>query len=171
MAHQRKYVIAVDDSPVSKDTVTWAAKDLLGKGDEITLVSVLEPAAGASFMTSETPSFPADATEACVPDPVHLERTQATLKTFKSDLEKQGFKDVKMTTLVSCVGGSADAARHIVEYADRKNPTMVIMGSRGMGAGKRAMLGLFGLGSVSDYVVRHAPCNVVVHKSLPGEHK
>jgi nucleotide-binding universal stress UspA family protein len=33
------------------------------------------------------------------------------------------------------------------------------------------MLGLFGLGSVSDYVVRHAPCNVVVHKSLPGEHK
>ena len=28
----------------------------------------------------------------CVPDPVHLERTQATLKTFKADLEKQGVR-------------------------------------------------------------------------------
>lgn len=29
----------------------------------------------------------------------------------------------------------------------------------------RTVLGLFGLGSVSDYVVKHAGCNVIVHKS------
>ena len=38
------------------------------------------------------------------------------------------------------------------------------MGSRGMGTAQRAMLGLFDLGSISEYVVRHARCNVLVHK-------
>ena len=35
--------------------------------------------------------------------------------------------------------------------------------------GKRAMLSLFGLGSVSEYVVKHAPCNVIVHKTAAAK--
>lgn len=29
-------------------------------------------------------------------------------------------------------------------------------------------MGLLGLGSVSDYITKHAPCNVLVHKSRPA---
>lgn len=32
----------------------------------------------------------------------------------------------------------------------------------------RKMMGLLGLGSVSDYITKHAPCNVLVHKSRPA---
>lgn len=36
----------------------------------------------------------------------------------KGTVKDAGIRNVKMTTLVSCVGGSADMGRHIVEYAD-----------------------------------------------------
>lgn len=67
-------------------------------------------------------------------------------------------KDVHLTTLVSCVGGSADAGRHIVEYARQQDADMILLGSRGMGSLKRAMLGIFGLGSVSAYGAWVAGC-------------
>lgn len=59
--------------------------------------------------------------------------------------------DVKLATLVTCVGGAADTGRHIVDYSRRQDADVVLMGSRGMGSLRRAMLGLLGLGSVSSY--------------------
>ena len=48
----------------------------------------------------------------------------------------------------------------LCKFATEVDATAVIVGSRGRGAIKRAFLG-----SVSDYVVRHAPCSVVVTRS------
>jgi len=48
--------------------------------------------------------------------------------------------------------------RTISEYAGEAKADAVVIGSRGLGAFRRRLLGLVGLGSVSDYVAHHAPC-------------
>ena len=53
-----------------------------------------------------------------------------------------------------------DPGESIVEVARAESPEMVIVGSRAKG-----VMGRFGIGSVSDHVVRHAPCPVLVVRS------
>lgn len=50
-----------------------------------------------------------------------------------------------------------DAGTAICQYAEEVSAAAVIMGSRGRGGIKRALLG-----SVSDHVVRNAPCTVII---------
>jgi len=52
-----------------------------------------------------------------------------------------------------------DPGRALCRVAADVGATAVIIGSRGRGGLKRALLG-----SVSDYVVRHAPCSVIVSR-------
>jgi nucleotide-binding universal stress UspA family protein len=54
------------------------------------------------------------------------------------------------------------AAAEIVAQAEELGAGMVVLGSRGLGAMRRALMG-----SVSDSVVRHAPCPVLVVRSEP----
>lgn len=60
-------------------------------------------------------------------------------------------QNVKLATLVTCVGGAHDTGRHIVNYSRQRDADVLLLGSRGMGSFSRAMLGFLGLGSVSDY--------------------
>lgn len=53
---------------------------------------------------------------------------------------------------------AGDVGRVISDYAAESKADAVVIGSRGLGAFRRRMLGLVGLGSVSDYVAHHAPC-------------
>ena len=53
-----------------------------------------------------------------------------------------------------------DPGESIVEVARAESPDMVIVGSRA-----RGVMGRFGIGSVSDHVVRHARCPVLVVRS------
>ena len=53
-----------------------------------------------------------------------------------------------------------DPGESIVEVARAESPEMVIVGSR-----QKGVMGRFGIGSVSDHVVRHAPCPVLVVRS------
>lgn len=50
-----------------------------------------------------------------------------------------------------------DAGPALCDFAASVGATAIVVGSRGRGGIKRAILG-----SVSDYIVRHAPCSVVV---------
>lgn len=58
---------------------------------------------------------------------------------------------------VSFLVWSGDPGDMIVEAAEAEHVEMVIVGSHGRGA-----VGRFFLGSVSEHVVRHAPCPVLV---------
>ncbi|KAL4853436.1 hypothetical protein ACK3TF_005573 [Chlorella vulgaris] len=157
----RKIVLAVDPSPVSLDALRWATKQLCNKDDELHLISVLDSGGVATDLVGE--SAP-DSNPDCKPDPMALLRTQDLLRSCKDEAEAAGMHNVKMTTLVSCVGGSADMGRHITEFAAGEHADMLVLGSRGMGAWRRLMGSLVGLGSVSDFVTKHATTNVVVHK-------
>ena len=68
---------------------------------------------------------------------------------------------------VSLLVWEGDPGESIVEVARSEAPEMVIVGSRA-----RGVMGRFGIGSVSDHVVRHAPCPVLVVRSdtpVPAE--
>ena len=54
----------------------------------------------------------------------------------------------------------------LVQVAVDEKATMIVMGTRGMGTVRRTILG-----SVSDYVVHHAHCPVVVCRQRKEEHK
>lgn len=62
-----------------------------------------------------------------------------------------GLGDVRTEVL----RGTAGAA--ICDFADEVSASAIVMGTRGRGGFKRAVLG-----SVSDHVVRNAPCPVIV---------
>lgn len=64
----------------------------------------------------------------------------------------------------SIQGGASDVGESITQYASLKRADLLVMGCRGMGAVRRAMLSLIGLGSVSDYVLHNATCPVLVIK-------
>ena len=61
---------------------------------------------------------------------------------------------------VSLLVWDGDPRESIVEVARSEAPDMVVVGSRARGVGSR-----IGTDSVSDYVIRHAPCPVLVVRS------
>ncbi len=56
-----------------------------------------------------------------------------------------------------------DPGHALCQYAEQISAGAIVMGSRGRGGIRRALLG-----SVSDHVVRHAPCTVII--TGPGAH-
>jgi nucleotide-binding universal stress UspA family protein len=57
-----------------------------------------------------------------------------------------------------------DPGPALCALAEERSAQAIVMGSRGRGGLKRALLG-----SVSDYVVRNAPCSVIITRSKTGE--
>lgn len=160
----RKVIVAVDDSNVSKDTVKWACKSVFKDGDTVEILSVIEPTIRPDFVAAGESAYPITDSK-CQPDPLQLEVMKKFLNECKQDIQKQGCKDVQLTTLVSCIGGSKDAGRLLCDYSAKQNADLLVMGSRGMGSTKKTMLGLLGLGSVSDFVVQRATTpGVLIHK-------
>lgn len=59
-----------------------------------------------------------------------------------------------------------DPAASLVQHAADVGASAIVMGTRGRGGLKRAVLG-----SVSDHVIRHAPCPVIVATHHGAEHE
>lgn len=74
---------------------------------QLHLISVLESGL-ANDVVGESA---ADSSPDCKPDPAALMKTQDMLQSCKQSAVGAGIKNVKMTTLVSCVGGSTDMVR------------------------------------------------------------
>lgn len=68
-------------------------------------------------------------------------------------------------------GVSADKVGHVLtDYINESHPDITVIGSRGMGAFRRKLGGMFGLGSVSDYLIHHATSPVMVVKLAEDDH-
>lgn len=61
-------------------------------------------------------------------------------------------------------GGASDISLSIKHYQEANGIDVVVVGSRGMGAVKRALFSLVGLGSVSDWCAHNMSCPVIVIK-------
>ena len=83
-------------------------------------------------------------------DPGELKAGQATLDAARSHLKTQGID-------AEAVEGTGDPADVIIEAAKERGADLVVVGTRGLNAAERLLLG-----SVSTKVVHHAPCDVLV---------
>jgi nucleotide-binding universal stress UspA family protein len=165
----RTIVIAVDESPVSREAMNWAADNLIHKEDSIKLMTVVDPIERPTYANPGglgTP--PIEIPSERVADPGQLNRRNALLKEYGDSLKKKA-STVGMTTVVSSALGdsTSDHGRHICEYAAEHKADILILGSRGHGSFKRSIMSIFGLGSVSNFVVNHATVpNVLIHKHM-----
>jgi nucleotide-binding universal stress UspA family protein len=132
-------LLATDGSPASKGASDEAIDLAVRLGGRLLVVSVLG-----------TSSRPSEASADAV-GPVDS-RDSLTTKA-QSIVQKAKAAGVDATFLV----WDGDAGEAIVAAADSENADVIVVGSHG-----RSGVSRFLIGSVSDYVVRHAHCPVMV---------
>ena len=87
---------------------------------------------------------------------------------YSAQLEADGQSAVERAATALALGNvellvqRGDPGSAICELADELSADAIVMGSRGRGGLRRALLG-----SVSDYVVRNAPCTVIITRPGP----
>ena len=139
--------IAVDGSPTSGVLVRWAAQTLLRMSDEVALLHA--PHGLDEYHTLA-------AAGAIVDCEAMLSRF------FRSAPEKKapgGAAQVRTLRLAA----EAEPREALVAAVEAEGPfDMLLVGSRGLGALKRAAAAVAGHGSVSSHLIAHAPCPVLV---------
>lgn len=160
---KRTIVIAVDESPVSKEALEWSVNNLIHKTDNVRLLSVIDSETRPAYGTPG--GIPMELSPDTPPNPEQLERRRKLLLEYGS-IAKKKTNGVKTSTVISSsLGTSSDHGREICEYAAENNADILVLGSRGYGSFRRSIMSVFGLGSVSNFVVNHATVpNVMIHK-------
>lgn len=141
----KKILVAIDESKVS-EVVLEKAKALA----TVFEADVLVTTAIQKLAPSHHYRFGADFTHYDLVNAQSEDNAKKLLAHAKEVLE--GIPGKCTTQIVH--GNPADM---IIEMADIKEPDLLIMGSRGLGGFKRAMLG-----SVSTKVLHHATCDVMI---------
>jgi nucleotide-binding universal stress UspA family protein len=83
-----------------------------------------------------------------------IEGARRMLAEAKAGLSKKGLADVETVLL------EGDPVDRVLEYAEKHRPDLIVVGSRGL-----SDAGRFFLGSVSDGILHHARCSVLIVKS------
>lgn len=145
----KRYVVASDGSEESSYAAEWTIGTVLRDGDEMLVVSVMETDTKLDAL-----------------DPKHEEVSarmehQRIRQAMASVLAKQATHLLERTRLevkISCQAIHAKNARHmLLDLIDFYEPTMVVVGSRGLGS-LRGIL----LGSTSHYLVQKSSAPVMV---------
>jgi len=147
-----KVLFATDGTKQSDSAVGMLRRFSLGDGDEVRVISVIDMAVPAAI----------DIYGGYLPDTTDLEKTarenasRILEETAGKVRESFGGSDVAITTDV--LFGTPES--RIVETAEEMHADLVIVGSHGYSRWERLLLG-----SVSNSVVQHAPCSVLVVRS------
>jgi len=89
-----------------------------------------------------------------------LESAKKRLEALKTRLLAEGVREVETALL------EGDPVDQVVAYAEKHRPDLIVVGSRGL-----STAGRFLLGSVSDGIIHHAHCSVLVVKTPPAPKK
>lgn len=144
-----KIILATDGTKESDSALEMLKTLNIADGDSILIVSVIDLALPLAI----------DIYGGYLPDTTDLEtaartHSEKTLKSCADALaERLKGRDVSITT--ELLFGSPDS--RIVEVAEKTAADIIVMGSHGYNAWERLLLG-----SVSNSVVHHAPCSVLV---------
>ncbi|KAL8109269.1 universal stress protein PHOS32-like [Apium graveolens] len=157
----RRVGIAMDYSATSKTALGWAVNNLVESGDEIIIIHVVSPKTDHSsnkqlFEDTGSPLIPLEELrEANVLKKYGLTHDAEVLDILDTVSRTKGAK-----VLAKIYWG--DARDKLCEAVEHMKLDSLVIGSRGLGALKRVLLG-----SVSNYVVQNATCPVTVVKGAP----
>lgn len=144
-----KILLATDGTKHSKPALEMVTNFVLGEGDEVRIISVIDVSIPMTF----------DAYTGYIPDTTEIEKAarenadnalEETKKILHSRFQEEGVS-VETEILI----GAPEIA--IVEKAEEMGADVIVVGSHGYNRWERLLLG-----SVSDSVVHHAPCSVLV---------
>lgn len=138
----QRVVVALDGSPNADHALSLGADIASRYGAELDLVAVVPP---PTLPTMGGPAY----------EPLDREYQEAQydqmLTERRARVEGPRIPRVEAVRLVGPV------VEELVSYLERDPPDLLVMGSRGLSAGRRLLMG-----SVSDALVHHAPCPVLV---------
>ena len=148
-------IVAVDGSENSEKAARVAivlAKVLRAR---LTIAQVLE---SQGFLEMSEPAM-SKTVESVVEAHFARLREKATqfCNTLVSTAREQGLDQVSMEILE--LGSSHSAVETIIDFAEKKEADLIVVGSRGLGTFRKLFIG-----SVSNGVVNHAHCSVLVVK-------
>lgn len=149
-----KILLATDGSKQSDAAIEILKSFALGAGDEIRIVSVVDMAVPLAI----------DIYGGYLPDTTEMEKTarEHAAKILEETCVKlRGICENKSISVTSEVLFGSPESR-IVETAEEAKTDLIIVGSHGYSRWERLLLG-----SVSQSVVHHAPCSVLVVRSSP----
>lgn len=147
-----KVILATDGTKQSEAAIEITKTLNLNEGDEIRVISVMDMALPLSIdvYAGYLPS-----TEEI--ESAFKENAEKNLKTTGNLLEEI-FADKNVSIVTELLNGSPES--RIVEKAEEIKADLIIVGSHGYNRWERLLLG-----SVSDSVIHHAPCSVLVVRS------
>lgn len=152
-----KILLAVDGSPDSMAAVEEVAQRPWPPQSEVKVITASE----TPLMVGMEPWVPSQEYF----DQVEKAIREAAKAVIDAALEKLTVEDKTLKISSETIQGSPREA--IVEEAERWGADLIVMGSRGLGAWSRLLLG-----SVSSAVVHHAKCSVeIVRRSQLNEAK
>jgi nucleotide-binding universal stress UspA family protein len=141
----RQIVLATDLGPASASATDEAFRLAAALNARLLAVSVIDPRSlqlpGGRFRS-------------------RIDQERARLEASAAELVLRGRRDHIPTSFLIWEG---DPAESIVDAARSERADVIVVGSHGRGALGRALIG-----SVSDQVVRHAPCPVLVVRPMNG---
>ena len=140
-------IVCTDGSEAATHAATEGLS-VVGTGRPVVIVTVIEPI-DPSLVTGT--GFAGGTTTVDQLEADHMYRSQAAKGLLEEARTTLGVPDAEVVVLE---GNPGDA---VCAYAGEIGAKAIVMGSRGRGGVRRALLG-----SVSDHVVRNAPCPVVI---------
>jgi nucleotide-binding universal stress UspA family protein len=142
----RQIMLATDMGPAAAAATDEALRLAGALGAQLLAVSVIDP---------RTLQLPGGRFRS------RVDQERGRLEEAAAELVLRGRRDQVATSFLIWEG---DPAESIVEAAISEGVDIIVIGSHG-----RAALGRALIGSVSDQVVRHAPCPVMVVRSAVGK--
>jgi nucleotide-binding universal stress UspA family protein len=144
-----KILLATDGSPCSEDAVKMISRFAFSEEDSLKVISVIDMALPLSI----------DIYGGFLPPNVELEaavreNAERILKETVGQITSSAKIDPRQIT-TEVLFGSPES--RIVETAEEMHADVIVVGSHGYNSWERLLLG-----SVSDSVVHHAPCSVLV---------
>jgi nucleotide-binding universal stress UspA family protein len=143
----RTILICTDGSPRAEAALR-SGFDVLAAADRVVIASIVEPLDPGLVVGTGMAGGVMTPSEALVMQSGVQDHGQDAVGRLRTDL---GIPDAELQVLTGSPGTA------ICDLATELGASAIVIGSRGRSGFRRAVLG-----SVSDHVVRHAPCPVVV---------